>query len=34
MNTQIFISYGHDEYTEKVKIIMASLGRREKYRDR
>ena len=31
MNTQIFISYGHDEYTDKVKIIMTSLDERNEY---
>lgn len=31
MNTRIFISYGHDEFTEKVKIIMTSLSKRKEY---
>ena len=32
MNTQIFISYGHDDYTDKVRIIMTSLNVRKGYK--
>lgn len=31
MNTHIFISYGHDEFTEKVKVIMKSLNEHKEY---
>lgn len=31
MNTHIFVSYGHDEYTEKVRVIFKSLNNRNEY---
>lgn len=31
MNTHIFVSYGHDEYTEKVRVIVKSLKNRNEY---
>lgn len=32
MNTHIFVSYGHDEFTEKVRVIIKSLNKRKEYR--
>lgn len=31
MKTRIFVSYGHDEFTEKVKVIIKSLNGRKEY---
>ena len=31
MKTCIFISYGHDEFTEKVRVIIKSLNGRKEY---
>ena len=29
MNTHVFVSYGHDEFTEKVRVIIKSLKRKK-----
>ncbi len=31
MNTHIFVSYGHDEFTEKVRVIIKTLNKRKEY---